>query len=306
MSKSKGGPAREIASLLEERRRYERWLAALQERRATTPEHVLARVRGDYEARLAQVTERLAGHRDALTEQRNGLQSRLALLDAEIQLRNDERLEVELRASVGELSDGEVHKSLESLDEAISRLAREREDLESSLRTMSELLTDAVPAAESSSADAVSAPPEAAPESKAPARGPRARRTTPFDELKFLSAVVGEADANHPVAKSERTTPPAIALSEVETPSESAPDPDAAPAAEAAAPESAPPESAPPPPSEPAEVPYAANVPANTPITLRPSAATGLAKTLKCAECDALNFPTEWYCERCGAELVAL
>jgi uncharacterized OB-fold protein len=26
----------------------------------------------------------------------------------------------------------------------------------------------------------------------------------------------------------------------------------------------------------------------------------------KCAECGALNVPTEWYCERCGAELAAL
>lgn len=30
------------------------------------------------------------------------------------------------------------------------------------------------------------------------------------------------------------------------------------------------------------------------------------AKTLKCAECGTLNRPTEWYCERCGAELAAL
>ncbi|HEV8612755.1 MAG TPA: hypothetical protein VGQ73_04530, partial [Gemmatimonadales bacterium] len=31
-----------------------------------------------------------------------------------------------------------------------------------------------------------------------------------------------------------------------------------------------------------------------------------MAKTLKCAECGSLNRPTEWYCERCGAELAAL
>jgi hypothetical protein len=30
------------------------------------------------------------------------------------------------------------------------------------------------------------------------------------------------------------------------------------------------------------------------------------AKTLKCAECGELNRPTEWYCERCGAELASL
>ncbi|HKI94676.1 MAG TPA: hypothetical protein VJ992_05240 [Gemmatimonadales bacterium] len=29
-------------------------------------------------------------------------------------------------------------------------------------------------------------------------------------------------------------------------------------------------------------------------------------RTLKCSECGAMNLPTEWYCERCGAELAAL
>ena len=29
-------------------------------------------------------------------------------------------------------------------------------------------------------------------------------------------------------------------------------------------------------------------------------------KSLKCGECGAKNLPTEWYCERCGAELAAL
>ncbi|MGH7590337.1 MAG: zinc finger Ran-binding domain-containing protein, partial [Gemmatimonadales bacterium] len=32
----------------------------------------------------------------------------------------------------------------------------------------------------------------------------------------------------------------------------------------------------------------------------------GAGKTLKCAECGTMNRPTEWYCERCGAELAAL
>ena len=30
------------------------------------------------------------------------------------------------------------------------------------------------------------------------------------------------------------------------------------------------------------------------------------AKTLKCSDCGAANYPTEWYCERCGAELASL
>jgi hypothetical protein len=54
------------------------------------------------------------------------------------------------------------------------------------------------------------------------------------------------------------------------------------------------------------EHPLAANVPSNTPIVLRPSTTLEQAKTLKCNECGGMNYPTEWYCERCGAELAAL
>lgn len=39
----------------------------------------------------------------------------------------------------------------------------------------------------------------------------------------------------------------------------------------------------------------------------RPTPRTSQAiKTLKCAECGSMNYPTEWYCERCGGELAAL
>ncbi|MDB4917597.1 MAG: hypothetical protein JWM95_5241, partial [Gemmatimonadetes bacterium] len=37
----------------------------------------------------------------------------------------------------------------------------------------------------------------------------------------------------------------------------------------------------------------------------RASSAEGI-KSLKCGECGAMNYPTEWYCERCGAELASL
>jgi hypothetical protein len=42
------------------------------------------------------------------------------------------------------------------------------------------------------------------------------------------------------------------------------------------------------------------NVPGSEDIVIR-SEKDG--KTLKCAECGAMNVPTEWYCESCGSEL---
>ena len=49
------------------------------------------------------------------------------------------------------------------------------------------------------------------------------------------------------------------------------------------------------------EKPLAANVASNNPFTL--TSAPNTAKSLKCKECGALNLTSEWYCEKCGAEL---
>jgi hypothetical protein len=57
--------------------------------------------------------------------------------------------------------------------------------------------------------------------------------------------------------------------------------------------------------SRPKGTPMAANISGNNPIVLRDRPAEG-SKSLKCADCGAMNFPTEWYCERCGAELASL
>ena len=45
----------EVPALLEERRKYEGWLSALEARRDSTPAHVFERVHNDYRTRLQQV-----------------------------------------------------------------------------------------------------------------------------------------------------------------------------------------------------------------------------------------------------------
>jgi hypothetical protein len=52
--------------------------------------------------------------------------------------------------------------------------------------------------------------------------------------------------------------------------------------------------------------PLAANVTESNPIVLKPQGGAERHKTLKCQECGTMNYPTEWYCERCGAELAAV
>jgi hypothetical protein len=46
--------------------------------------------------------------------------------------------------------------------------------------------------------------------------------------------------------------------------------------------------------------------PAAPEIPAEPAAAADPKKTLRCNECQTLNFPSEWYCEKCGGELVNL
>ncbi|MDH3569582.1 MAG: zinc ribbon domain-containing protein, partial [Gemmatimonadota bacterium] len=44
-----------------------------------------------------------------------------------------------------------------------------------------------------------------------------------------------------------------------------------------------------------------------SPVHETPPPAKGSStKSVKCTDCGTLNLPTEWYCEKCGAELTAL
>ena len=60
MSESQS-PMDVLNALMEERARYEQWLAQLDARRGRTPPHVFERVRGDYGERLKSVLDQLAG-----------------------------------------------------------------------------------------------------------------------------------------------------------------------------------------------------------------------------------------------------
>src|SRR5512146_1051007 len=142
----------EVPALLEERRRYESWLATLESRRESTPQHVFDRVKADYAGRLERVDELLAVHRQAIQDERASLQSRRSLLEAEEQLRRDERAELELRSVVGEFAPGEAEAAFQSVDEALTQLATERESLDSRIKELDGLLQIRPPASAASSA----------------------------------------------------------------------------------------------------------------------------------------------------------
>jgi len=356
----------DVASLINERRKFEDWIAALEAKEAQTPAPVFTRVHADYEARLHAVVDKLASHTSSLGDELAGLKKRLAKIDDEIRQHQDERAETELRSQVGELDSAALTEALDAADEGLAQLAASRKAIETDLVRVTEFFAAARGGPAPSAA------------SSTPARPSQAS----FDELSFLQSVVGEQGAKKkPAAPRPKATfelehedekplsaAPAKAAEiqvekqvekPVEKPTEIEPvertaevkpaeKPVAAPAGLTVEKEEEPlvePPTPRPPratiamqqssmtiepedastasgivkadestPSlldgissnvQPGERPFAANVASNSPLSLK-SSAKGDVKTLKCRECGAMNDPTEWYCERCGAELSAM
>lgn len=334
----------EVPGLVEERRRYEGWLTALEARRESTPKHVFDRVRADYHARLQRVAEQLASHRQAIEEEKASVQSRLSLLEAEERLQRDERSELELRSHVGELIGDDADAAFRAVDETIEKLVTEKDGLTARVTELQTLLDEGMaspqaPAAETSTApeqaaaeaepveepmvqaasavEAVESDPPATAEHPVIEPAPEEARQQPgkagepvataptapaspsprgasgsFDELAFLSSVVGKDGRPSTPVIERRSSEPALRPTDRVDRDEPVSESLLAGLDNAK--------------RKTGEHPLAANVPANTPIVLRPTGTIEQSKTLKCNECGAMNYPTEWYCERCGAELAAL
>jgi hypothetical protein len=332
-----------VSALMAERRRYEGWITALEARRGMTAAHVLERVHLDYTTRLEAVIVQLTSHADDLRRELKSLASRLGVLTSEQQRAEDERAEAELRAHVGELSAEDWALSAAASDVTLSSLMARRGEVEQELARTRELLDSTVrPAAKAVVDDRASRPVQAvedtsiagsaAAESSLPMELPPAviaaeqqlldieerparsaalldesvdsgapspeppavlRRSAGFDELAFLSSVVDTpagafdaAPADQPDEKSRRDTfarrseEDAIVSLGSTTPLDSSVI------------------------EKEGDPPLAAPTGGGSAVG-RDSAVDGV-KSLKCGECSALNYPTEWYCERCGAELASL
>ena len=363
-----------VTALMEQRRRFEGWIAALDARQDATPAHVFERVHGDYSARLQVVVQELAAHADGLRIEMETLQGKLFLVEQDQQRAQDERAEGELRAHVGELPADDWTAASAASDDRLAELAMARADVEQELTRTRELLFEAerpaartpdaaeapvesdgasprtsgrvsVPSARDSTVHASNSesvaeePPEIAVESPAvadvppmelsasviaaeqqileledrnvaepdapaaPARSdaPQASSGNRFDELAFLSSVVdepvGEVESGPSDRPDEKARRNSFAQDQVRDDgivnlSEKRRTPlDHMKAMTELEHEGDPP--------------FASNVTGNYPIKLTEKPTEG-AKTLKCGECSAMNYPTEWYCERCGAELASL
>ncbi len=185
--------------------------------------------------------------------------------------------------------------------EILESLVKIREALKATddeIASIGEVMSS-VESLEAEAAAPAALPPEAPAEAEAPAAEepaaagvaeeaqPESTQTDAFDELEFLRSVTDdEASKSRPGRLSGRQ--PRISTSDLASPIESTPLPGGGPK----------------PPGERQSQVGAEGVESVEAREDRP--AKGAAKTVKCGECGAPNLPTEWYCERCGAELAAL
>ncbi len=329
-------PMDALNALMEERNRYEQWLAQLDARRGTTPPHVFNRVRGDYGERLENVLNQLAGRATELQETAGTLAERVASLYADETSLRDERAEAELRASVGEFTLEHAREVMQRCDEAISSLGAERATVGAELGRVQEILAVAVrpptpPAGEASvvpieslapepvAAPPMPPPPAAAPVAAAPPPPPpqpayqapsRPAPAASFDELAFLQSVVDRPASSHmaadvapapePRVENRGSAHAAARVSMADTINAGAP---AAPPRRNAAP--TPVLTSTPLIAKEGQETNSSLTPGSIPAFLK-DVPTEQIKTLKCQECGTMNYPTEWYCERCGGELAAM
>lgn len=295
-------PLAQVDHLLQQREQYEQWLARLDGTGSKAPDAVRLKVRTDYQARLDAVLVELRSHVSSVEGALAGHNESLASLEAR-QTDIQERLaEAEIRHAVGEYTDdewGAVGAEAEAaLDEIGRRIGAEQGEITRlsavlhlvakpvappaapapTLRIPTPMPEPAAPEPEAPAAPVSGAPrfvpktPAATPRAASPMPPPPRPTAAPVDELAFLKSVTGEQQVPRKApAKKMSDSGPMRAIDIAQEPPAVAVDSDNGDATPAA----------------------------------RPGAASN-AKTLKCGECGTLNRPTEWYCERCGAELAAL
>ena len=122
MADNQGKRREAIESLLAERKKFDAWLSQLEAKRASTAEHIFARVHADYMHRLEAVRERLGAEADGIRSLVGEIEARLSAERSAVTEKTDERAEMELRAAVGELSEKGWNATRAKCDATIAEL----------------------------------------------------------------------------------------------------------------------------------------------------------------------------------------
>jgi hypothetical protein len=291
-----------LHELLDERQRYQGWLATLEGRRNATPPHVYERVQKDYVGRLDRVMQNLAERAGQLTGTIEAMMDELSTLRQHESDRTDERHEAELRAAVGEFTPEDWEQRRKQADSELERITAERHSLEGELQELQRIvaLTGTIRAAGANGNAAAGQAAPAAGASGAAANPGRQGEESPAQSIEDFVAEwhppqVPPGQVGYAPSKSALSASPESGGHEDQV----------IPAA---------PMGGNPVGAAGADYGIANGVtgvaggigPTRTP----PAAPAAMGdsrretdKTLKCPECGAANYATEWYCERCGGEL---
>ncbi|HEX3236060.1 MAG TPA: zinc finger Ran-binding domain-containing protein [Gemmatimonadales bacterium] len=289
-----------IEALLQQRAQYEQWLARLDSAADKAPPGVRQKVRADYESRLRGVIDQLRGHSASIAAELQRHQSHQSELDRERRHADEELAEAEVRHTVGEYAEDEWRRIADDSRNRLDRLRSELRIVGDEIARLAEVqaLITTSPARPAE----VARPVEAAHPVETPAPPPPPPPEPVVERAPPPPPAPEPAPAPEPSAVSVRPDP----RSAPRPPRPREPEP-AAPSDELAflksvSDEERKPAPAPRRPSNPGGASSAA---VHQAAPGKPGAA-GVAKTLKCGECGTLNRPTEWYCERCGAELAGI
>ena len=289
-----------LHELLDERQRYQGWLATLESRRNSTPPHVYEKVQQDYVGRLERVMQNLSERAGQLSGTISSLTSELSTLRQHEADRTDERHEAELRATVGEFTPDDWDRRRGDADADLERIATEKHSLQAELEELQRIvaLTGSIQSGESpagaSAASTATGSPTSTPATKT---GETAQSIEDFvaewHPPQTRSAASRAQDSS---VHSDHAVPEGADLDDLVIPA--APmggNPVGAAGADYGIANGvsgvAPGGGAAPTRSQPAGQNAQADVRRDT------------DKTLKCPECGAMNYATEWYCEKCGGEL---
>ncbi len=278
-----------IQQLLDERLKVLQWMDRLSGASQSAPQDVLQRVRRDYQARLDTVARQLEGYQDELAQTLSKNEtSRAELSDSERQAR-DKLAEAELRHHVGEFEDGRWTGLQSEITNELTTVSQKLDQAESEIQRLEEVLgliknkpntqvRKAIPLQEppppvQSIMDAVPAP-----------------VPDPIPEPEPIEIIPPPLPA--PTLEPAQVSGPTKAMDELAFLKSVTEDEQQGPAASKASGNATAPQ-----PIAPERV---------EAVQTRSDRDASPKKTLKCGECGVMNFPTEWYCERCGAELAAL
>jgi ElaB/YqjD/DUF883 family membrane-anchored ribosome-binding protein len=266
-----------IEKLLQDRNQYEQWLARLPSA-GDAPDSVRQRVRADYEARLRGVMDELRSHGDTISadlERFRAAEPELARHEAAA---HERIAEPDILHAVGEFEESKWQEIREEASRGLNEARAELTQVRAEIARLAEVQ------------GLISAP---APAVKAEPARQEAQVFAPVIVVNPEPAAAPAPPSAAAPQAAPRVVPKAPGAAEAAPPGDELAFLKSVTGADAAA--SAKPRSS-----------------GGQPAPTEPAAAAAKAtpgqqaKTLKCGECGTLNRPTEWYCERCGAELAAL